>query len=239
MTHRRARLIRWISRLEASMVTIFRSLIALVGWIGLALFFYVTVEYMRGMALVHGIINYFSYFTILSNILVALTLTWMVIAPRSGFGTLLAKPGLRTATGMYIMVTGLVYFFVLSRFSQPQGTVYVADVLLHYVVPTLYVIDWLISVPKGTLKFKQVPFWIIFPLIYGGYTLLHGWLTGFYPYPFTNAETLGYSRVLRNFLSLLIGFSSLGLILVATDRLMGRSGHTQPKARAEESGSQD
>lgn len=203
------------------MATLFRIISALVCWIGLGLFFYTAVEHASGAALIHNIINYFSYFTILSNILVALALSLSCIGSKSRMVSYFARPGVRTAIALYILVTGLVYLFILSRQSSPQGIKYAANILLHYVTPVLYIVDWAILVPKGTLRIRRILPWLAIPLVYAAYTLIHGWLTGFYPYPFTDVKALGYSRVLVNFVFLLGGFSVLGGLLVAVDRLMG------------------
>jgi len=76
-------------------------------------------------------------------------------------------------------------------------------------------------VPKGTLRAKQVLSWLIFPLVYAGYTFAHGALSGFYPYPFLNVTKLGYPQVLLNCVLLTVGFSLLGLFVVVIDRWMG------------------
>jgi hypothetical protein len=59
----------------------------------------------------------------------------------------------------------------------------VADVILHYVMPVLFVIDWLFLVPKETLKLKDTFGWLAYPIVYLVWTFIHGAYTGFYPYP--------------------------------------------------------
>ncbi|MDQ7785035.1 MAG: Pr6Pr family membrane protein [Desulfomonilaceae bacterium] len=200
----------------------YRSLTALLGWTGLVLFFYETTAHKTGPALVHGIIIYFSYFTILSNILVAVCLTFSCSEPRTPMGKLVNGPGLRTSAAVYIIVTGTVYVVFLRALSPPGLVLFIANVLLHYVVPALYVVDWLIFVPKGMLRWNQVLYRLAFPLLYAAYTFIHGALTGFYPYYFINAAKLGYPAVLLNCLYLMVTFVALGSVLTATDRWMGR-----------------
>ena len=53
------------------------------------------------------------------------------------------------------------------------------------------------------------------------FSLLHGAITGFYPYPFLAVGHLGYERVLLNMGVLMAAFAVLGLILVGIDRLLG------------------
>ena len=56
---------------------------------------------------------------------------------------------------------------------------------------------------------------------YAAASLLHGAVTGFYPYPFLEVGQLGYERVLLNMGVLMAAFAVLGLILVGIDRLLG------------------
>lgn len=203
------------------MVRIWRIIAACAGWLGLGLFLYDLVATKSGMALVAGLINYFSYFTILSNYMVAIILTALVAFPESRIGRFASQPDVRTCVAVYITVTGVVYFLFLRHLSPPHTLRHTANVLLHYVVPVMYVVDWFVFVPKGTLRAKQVLIWLIFPLAYAGYTFLHGALTGFYPYPFLNVTRLGYPHVLLNCVVLTVVFALLGLLMVAIDRRMG------------------
>ena len=200
----------------------YQFLSALVGWLGLGIIFYVMTAHKGGLALAAGVINYLSYFTILSNIFVAVTFTVAFLKSQSRFGKLLSRPDVRTGIGIYITVTGLVYLFILSKVWQPRDVEYVGNVLLHYVVPVLYIFDWLVFVPKGDLQYRNILSWLVFPLAYAVYTLVHGALTEFYPYFFLNAAKLGYAKVLFNSLCLMVGFIVLGFLLVALDRRLGK-----------------
>jgi len=86
-------------------------------------------------------------------------------------------------------------------------------------------------VPKGTLNFRSVFAWLVFPIAYGAWSLIHGAVTGFYPYPFLDVAKLGYEHVLRNMGALVLVFAVLGLGLIATDRRLGARA-AQPASRA-------
>jgi hypothetical protein len=90
------------------------------------------------------------------------------------------------------------------------------------VAPTLYVIDWLLFVPKGTLKFRSAFVWLLFLVAYAVFSLIHGAVTGFYPYPFIDESKLGYDQVLTNMGGLVGAFAGLGLVLIGVDRGLGR-----------------
>ena len=89
-------------------------------------------------------------------------------------------------------------------------------------MPVLFVIDWLFLVPKQTLKLTDTIFWLAFPVIYLGWTFIHGAFSGFYPYPFLNGAELGNARVLLNEAGLLLIFLVLGLTLVSGGRFLGK-----------------
>jgi hypothetical protein len=85
------------------------------------------------------------------------------------------------------------------------------------------VIDWVLFVPKGTVKWKSAVVWLGYPLVYAVYTLIHGAVTGSYPYPFINVSNLGYDKVLINMAVLVLVFLGLGVALIGIDRRMGRN----------------
>jgi len=107
---------------------------------------------------------------------------------------------------------------------EHQGWELVADTIEHVVAPVLYVIDWLVFVPKRTLKVKSAFAWLAFPLAYAVYSLIHGPLTDFYPYPFIDVSKLGYAKVLTDMGMLILVFTALGLLLIAIDRGIGLEG---------------
>src|SRR5262249_677878 len=89
--------------------------------------------------------------------------------------------------------------------------------------PTLFVLDWLIFVPKREVPWKTSLGGLALPLVYLAWTLLHGAITGFYPYPFLNVLRLGYEQVFINIVGLIVAFVILMLGLVGTGRLLAAS----------------
>lgn len=188
---------------------------AAVGW------FAVIGQYFAShVASPSGATDYLSYFTIQSNILVAATLTFAALAPSSSVGAFLLKPPVATATALYITVTGLVYYFLLSSLYHLSGWTLRFDHLLHYVMPPAFVGFWVLFVPRGALHLKVVPSLLVPPLLYGGYTLVHGALSDWYPYPFVDVTKLGYERVFRNIGEFVVFFSLVGAIYVLADRVI-------------------
>ncbi|MCJ7528433.1 MAG: Pr6Pr family membrane protein [Methyloceanibacter sp.] len=199
----------------------FRMVAAAIGWFAIALQYYLIVRYKTEGDLVEAAIDLLAFFTMLSNILVALAMTLPWLAPESRLGAFFSRPSVRTAIASYIIVVSAVYYTILRKLWNPEGWQLVADTIEHCVAPALYLIDWLVFVPKGTLRIKSVPWWLIFPVSYTFYSLIHGAVTGYYPYLFLDVTQLGYDRVLLNMAVLTAAFAFLGLVLVGIDRMLG------------------
>jgi hypothetical protein len=200
----------------------FRMAAGILGWAALGLQYALVLTGTLGADSFTRSINFFSYFTILTNILAALALTLPWLAPESASGKFFARPTVRTAIAAYIIIVMTIVYFVLRHLTNLQGWDFVADVLLHYVMPVLFVIDWLFLVPKLTLKMKDSLGWLAFPVIYLVWTFIHGNYSGFYPYPFLNTSELGITRVLLNEAGLLAIFLVLGFILVSGGRFLDK-----------------
>jgi hypothetical protein len=209
-------------RTEGDVQQAYRIFAAALGWFAIVLQYGLIIRYKTDGDLLAGAIRFLSYFTDLSNVLVALAMTLPWLAPDSALGRFFLKPSVRTAILAYIIIVAVIYHFLLAKLWNPQGWELVADTIEHVVAPVLYTVDWVLFVPKGTLKFKSAFIWLVFPLAYAVYTLIHGAITGFYPYPFIDVSKLGYHKVLSNMGALIVVFAGLGLLLVGIDRWVGR-----------------
>jgi hypothetical protein len=200
----------------------YRSIAALVVWFGLLLQYFLMVRGQSGEVFVTRTVNFFSYFTILSNLLAAVAFSAPAVAPASAIGRFFTQPSVRTAIALYTSVTAATYIVILQGLWNPQGSQWVADTTLHYVTPALFLIDWLLFTPKGTLRWRAVLPWLAFPLAYGLYSIFRGPLSGFYPYPFLDASHLGLTKVLINMAAMSGFFLVLGLALILIDGLLKR-----------------
>ena len=166
------------------------------------------------------ILRFFSFYTILTNILVALCFTILGFNPNSKLGRFFSKSTTQTAIAVYITTVGVVYNVILRFIWNPQGLQMAVDELLHLLTPVLFILYWMIYTPKAGLQWKNVFPWLLYPFVYFGFILIRGALSGYYPYPFINVKTLGYYKVLLNTGGLTIGFLLLSLLLVAIAKLM-------------------
>jgi hypothetical protein len=176
------------------------------AWFGVILELYLTIL-NRVMPLIPAIIKFFSYFTILTNILVAVTFTVLLFKKPTWLQKELNKASSFTAILVYILVVCLVYNFVLRPAMQPlQGLKLLANEILHSFIPIYFLIFWVVFVDKSTLAYKQATSWLVYPLIYVIYIFIRGAITQQYPYFFINVNTFGYPTALLNSLILFIVF---------------------------------
>ena len=204
-----------------------RSLALLLGamvWAALALQFFITTSQTvaNGRGLAYGIGLYFSFFTILTNTLAALTLTLPAVAPRSMAGRFFADPITATGVTAAITMVGLVYVTLLRHVWEPQGAQLVADIALHYVSPVLFVAYWWFAVDKRVLSWRAVPWFLAYPLVYLGYALVRGALVGHYPYHFIDAGLLSYTQVALNAVGLTLVFVIVASLFTWVGRLQAR-----------------
>ena len=209
---------------QAAAKKISMAIIAITAWFALVLQLYIMLERAPsiGFTTANTIINFFSFFTILSNLLVAISVTISLFSPASVAGRFYSSISVQSAIALYIFIVGLVYNLILRSLWAPTGWQLVADNLLHVVVPILYILYWFIFIPKGVLQWKDGIPWLLFPLIYLVYSMIRGAFTHWYPYPFLNATELGYGKSLLNIVMMIAAFLAVGLLLIAVNRSMKR-----------------
>ncbi|MCK9253355.1 MAG: Pr6Pr family membrane protein [Clostridiales bacterium] len=176
----------------------------------------------------------FNYFTLVSNVLCVVYYGIAVSCATRGRASW--QPVLKGALVMGMTVTGLVYHVMLSGSFTMQGTMAVSDALLHTVVPLLTVLDWLIFEQKGRTTWKYPFAWVILPDAYFVTSVVRvalgaslGYGGNRYPYPFLNADALGWGRVWLNVAVMHVFFILLGYLFVAIDKLMAQRA-AQPRA---------
>lgn len=205
---------------------VYTACLALLAWAALALQFDLSIatSLARGLSLADGVIRYLGFFTILSNLLVALALSLPLAGANSAATRFFSRPWVLGGITVSIVVTGIAYNLLLRRLWHPQGLQLFADLLLHDAIPLLFAFYWWRWVPRGDYRRRELALWTIYPAVYFVYVLLHGAASGYYPYPFINVAHLGYARVLVNAVALLIGYGAVALLLLALDRAKTRAG---------------
>ncbi len=193
---------------------LYLSLVIILGWFALIAQFYLIIE-NRVTSVPETIIRYFTFFTILTNLFVALCFSLILFKPQSELGNFFSKPKVLTAITVYITIVGIVYNLILRFLWKPQGLQFIVDELLHTVVPLLCIVFWIVYVAKSILKWKDAFPWLIYPLLYIIFILIRGAMSGFYPYPFINVTEIGYNKVLINSGILALSFLFVSLVFIA------------------------
>jgi hypothetical protein len=187
---------------------------------GLALQFWLMTKYPSSRGMGHTIIHFLSFFTVQTNILIAACLLLPALTPMSRVSQLLSRPSQRTAVMSYSALVAIIYFLVLRNIGHDYGLERLADWILHYVTPTVFLIDWVAGVPKGRIPWSAVARYLIYPALYAAWMLIYGAITGWYPYPFVNAARLGYAQLLGNLVALACVVISIPVMFLGIDRLL-------------------
>lgn len=166
--------------------------------------------------------NFFSYFTILTNLLVAGAGLSATFAPDVAPTRFLNGPTTRATIAAYIALVAAIYHALLRGLFHPEGLYLVADIFLHTVTPVLAVLVWALFQARGEARLRLLPRTLLFPAVYTAYTLVRGALTGWYPYPFLHAAQAGLARVLLNSIGLAVVFLLTTAAFILADKALGR-----------------
>ncbi len=163
-------------------------------------------------------VNFFSYFTVESNLFAIALLLLSASAFASG------RPRyswamLRGAATLYMVTTGIVFAVLLARIEGAEFTAVPWDnIVLHDLMPLAVAVDWVVDRPTHRLPFRHAALWLAFPLAYVVYSLIRGHLVGWYPYPFLNPSAHGYPAVAATSVALAL---VLALFVWVLTRLTG------------------
>ena len=95
-----------------------------------------------------------------------------------------------------MVVTGIVFSVLLSGLPADVLTAVPWDnVVLHYLVPVWFALDWLLAPPTPPVPFRTALPWLLYPLAYVTYSLVRGPVVDWYPYPFLDPANDGYGAV--------------------------------------------
>lgn len=160
--------------------------------------------------------TYFSYFTVLSNILITTLFLYIGF-----FNIKKDSKDLQWVYGaavLYMSITGIIYWSILVNAHSLSLDPWI-NLMLHGIMPIAAFLGWLIAPPRDKIDYKLAKEWLIPPLFFVAYTLIRGPIVHWYPYPFFN-PTLpgGYLHVFISTLAILTGAWLVGLILIWLSR---------------------
>lgn len=170
----------------------------------------------------NSVVNFFSFFTIQSNIIGAAAVTIAALAGPSARGTVWLSQ-LRGAATLYMAITGMIFSLLLSG-ADVQTPIPWVNSTLHYVFPLFIVIDWLVDRSVRALSFKQGLVFLVYPVAYGAYCLIRGPIVDWYPYPFLDPRDHGYPYVVVMMVFVaVVGLALAWLLCWTSRRDFGRS----------------
>ncbi|QIG42250.1 hypothetical protein G5V58_05260 [Nocardioides anomalus] len=162
------------------------------------------------------LVRFVSYFTIQSNVLVAVVTAQLARDPLRD-GTVWRAVRLAAVVG--ITVTGVVHFFLLRPLLDLDGADWAADKLLHVVVPVLAFVGFVLFGPRPRIERRDVGLALCWPLAWTAYTMVVGLASGWYPYPFLDhREEHGWPGVLIAVAGITVFFLLLFWLALQLDR---------------------
>jgi len=208
------------------MTSNYRIICALIAWVVVFLRFVdmsISGEYN---SIGETLIAFFGYFTVLTNILIAIAFTAPLLKPDRKLSNFFMRPAVRAALASYILIVAVVYHVLIVSSFDPQGFTLITTTGLNTVMPILYIIDWLFLAEKRPISYKHLPYWGIYPAVYGVLTIIRGSLTAVYPYSFLNVTDLGIENVMLNMVGFVAVFVIVGAVFIAAAHLISNRTET-------------
>ena len=161
-----------------------------------------------------SIVNFFSYFTNLSNVFAAVMLLVGAFQLMKRHEPTITEEIARGSSVVAMALVGVVFSLLLRNVDLGHLLPWV-NIVLHYIMPVVIVADWLCQPPLKQLVLKQTTYWLIFPIAYLIYSIIYGLAKNFYAYPFFNPDKVGgYGGVVFYCLAIATMFFVLGWILM-------------------------
>jgi hypothetical protein len=165
--------------------------------------------------------NYYAYLTIQSNIVFTIvTALAGAVALRSDRDPAWLT-GLRACVLTCTATAGIVFALIVLQAGSNTVPIEVptSDLVLHFWLPPLAVLEWILSPGRGRAAWRTIVFVLGYTLTWGGLTMVRGGVVGWFPYYFLDPGQLSGPGefVTLSGLALLV-FAVVGLAIVALTR---------------------
>jgi len=171
------------------------------------------------------IIDFLSYFTIWSNILVAYVSIRLAKDPLDKRGKM---PVLIPTSLLMITITGILYNALIAPVTPPKGWNIATSVVLHGIVPVLALVVWFKCGPRALFSAGKIPQFYIIPIIYLLYTLVRSSVIKQWPYAFLDEASLGWAKWLITVAMIIVFGLVIIAILLPIDRLQIKRNAPKP-----------
>ncbi len=179
---------------SAGFARLFALAIALVAWAGIGI--HIDAQWRLSGSLLGAVWILADYFTVITNLLVALVFTLLAFKGPAAIG-----PRGLAFTTINIALVGVIY-----------------ALLLHMVTPVLVPIFWLLCVPRGALGRRDPVIWALYPVAYLVYALIRGTAQGRFAYPFIDYVEDGIPQVAITVAIITLAYLAAGWLMVLLDR---------------------
>ena len=185
--------------------------------------------------------DFYIHFTNLSNYLciIIMLIELCDTAKKKNDGYVSTLPVLKFIALLGILLTFIIYNFVLAPQRDLKDSFVVASMTLHIILPLMFTFDYILFYEHGKLKWYYPIMSAIFPLLYAAFVYIHAAIHKFdssiyypgrkdpfiYPYFFLNLDKYGVAGVIRNILIILVVFVVFGYVIFLVDRLFNRDKH--------------
>ncbi len=174
----------------------------------------------KGNGFLHGL-YIFKFFTLQSNMLFAIFSATTLILINSGKNNEIEKRcdwlnKLLSPLFSYILLTGITYLIIIAPTTQLSGLEKVSSTLLHYVSPPLAILYFLLF-EKRRIEYREIAYWLIYPVVFLGWGLYLALMKGDYLYPFFDIEKLGY-KIIPYLFAVTLGGILLDIAVVFVNR---------------------
>ena len=184
--------------------------------------------------------DFFRYYTNLSNLFVVMFYLIRLVVRITGningfFGKIVFSELWFYSVTMTIFLTfGIFHFVLVPQFKKAPSDSdefrmlhSLSNYFVHYVVPLLSLLTWLIFADKTQLDYRWALIWPVIPWIYVIYSIIRG-LRGdkfertdsAYPYDFMDIGKHGWGIVIRNCLLVTVVFVLAGLFFIFLKKLI-------------------
>ncbi len=182
--------------------------------------------------------SFYIYFTNLSNYLcTAIMLAELIQTARKKEDTFVVfHPCLKFIGMLGILLTFLIFNILLAHQPgrDPAKNYVVECVLMHMVLPVMYIVDWVLFYEHKKVKWYYPIASMLLPLAYLAFIVVHAWAYHFdagilnfagdgpfiYPYFFLNPETQGMGGIMKWVFIILAGFIIAGYAFLGIDRIL-------------------
>ncbi|MCR5837240.1 MAG: Pr6Pr family membrane protein, partial [Lachnospiraceae bacterium] len=192
-------------------------------------------------------IHMFSYFTVLSNLLCFLVISYYLIKIPFSYAKSKKNSEVFDSTSLYtykfrfvngmalmsIILTFALFHFVIARYKYAiaaKGFLALPpkDLYAHYLVPMLFTLDWILFTPKKGYSRKTPLLWLLYPLTYFISIIIRAFLLpkhsifklNTFPYFFFNIHKMGIYRFIGIIIALMIVFLIVGYAILGIEKYL-------------------